>query len=607
MQKFVKILEQHVQWIALALGAAYLGWMVYAYIVTPPVTVELGTSHEKLTPGEADAVIVKEKVVPLEADMNNKEPIKIEPKNMLIELTRSLSEDKFKPVELATPWFSPRYRPEVKTTGELAIKGAQVPNLPDLPPAVFVAESHYITTILVPGPNAAAPAPAAGAPAPAAGAPAPVGAPGAAAQPPAMVRRDINYTSLLFKIDRAALAANFNKTLGVPQVPALLQTMFTQVQLYRQEQNAAGAWGAPVLVSSLPIYELMQYPGDAAPADPAGQVPFFAYSDWAAENQEMIARPAFYETAPDAPAWVYPGDVPPDAAPVAGAPAAPARPFDPARDVPKTPEQRKQAADYRNAMNPRNSAGRPGAPTGYPPGVRPGMMPPHSRTMPPAPVPTRTPSPAPGPSYPQQPPTSGYRRPDALPSNRPNQNPLAGRFDPNFLTDDIQILAHDVNIEEGKTYRYAVQYKLINPLFGFFNNGPAPADPKLMGVFSLSSPPVDPKVAVAWAKPIAIEPRTKIFVTAINLHSGKATFEVYIWRDGGYHLQLIKDLMPGDPIGPTPWTVVDVRPELRAKAENYVIVMDAKGNLKRRDTVSDLADPEHDKLKTAAGAAAAAK
>ncbi|MDB5331949.1 MAG: hypothetical protein JWP03_3100, partial [Phycisphaerales bacterium] len=160
MQKFVKILEQHVQWIALALGAAYLGWMVYAYIVTPPVTVELGTSHEKLTPGEADAVIVKEKVVPLEADINNKEPIKIEPKNMLTELVSRLSEDKFKPVELATSWFSPRYRPEIVKEGPV-VNGAPVPNLPDLPPAVFVAESHYITTILVPGPNAAAPAPAA--------------------------------------------------------------------------------------------------------------------------------------------------------------------------------------------------------------------------------------------------------------------------------------------------------------------------------------------------------------------------------------------------------------------------------------------------------------
>ncbi|HWE96790.1 MAG TPA: hypothetical protein VG269_22710 [Tepidisphaeraceae bacterium] len=594
MQKFVKILEQHVQWIALALGAAYLGWMVYAYIVTPPVTVELGASHEKLTPGEADAVIVKEKVVPLEADINNKEPITIEPKDMLRALANMLGEGKFKPVELATAWDSPRYRPETAKEGPV-INGAQVPNLPDLPPAVFVAESHYITTILVPAPNAAAPVPAA------AGVPAPD-----AVAPPAMVRRDINYTSLLFKIDRAVLAANFNKTLGVPKVPALLQTMFTQVQLYRQEQDATGAWGAPVLVSSLPIYELMQYPGDAAPADPAGQVPFFAYSDWASENQEMIARPAFYETAPDAPAWVYPGDVPPDAAPAAGAPAAPARPFDPAHDTPTTPEQRKQAADYRNATNPRNGAGRPGVPPGYS-GVRPGTIPPHGRTMPPAPLPTRTPPPAPGLSYPQQAPASGYRRPDALPSNRPNQNPLAGRFAPNLLAADIQILAHDVNVEEGKTYRYAVQYKLINPLFGFFNNGPAPADPKLMGVFSLSSPAVDPKAAVAWAKPIAIEPRTKIFVTAINLHSGRATFEVYIWRDGGYHQQLIKDLTPGDSIGSTPWTVVDVRPELRAKAENYVIVMDAKGNLSRRDIVSDLANPEHDKLKTAAGAAAVAK
>jgi uncharacterized membrane protein len=31
MQKIVKILEKNVEWLAVALGAGFLGWMIYLY------------------------------------------------------------------------------------------------------------------------------------------------------------------------------------------------------------------------------------------------------------------------------------------------------------------------------------------------------------------------------------------------------------------------------------------------------------------------------------------------------------------------------------------------------------------------------------------------
>ncbi|MDB5302393.1 MAG: hypothetical protein JWO87_4056, partial [Phycisphaerales bacterium] len=250
--------------------------------------------------------------------------------------------------------------------------------------------------------------------------------------------------------------------------------------------------------------------------------------------------------------------------------------------------------------------GRPGMPPGpgsyYRPGGpgAPGSAVPPVRTLP---------SGAPGPGQlPYAPPSeSHYRRPDGVPFASGVNNGMAGRFAANNIIDDIQILAHDITVEQGKTYRYALSYKLVNPLFGFFDNNAPPAAPNLMNTFALASPPVEAKNEKVWGKPVAVEPRTKLWVTNVNVYGGKATFDVFMWTDGRYHQQTVKDISPGDPIGPSLWTVVDVRNDLRSKADSYVIVMDPKGNLFRRDAVSDKANPEHEKLKALATAAAAAR
>ena len=55
MEKVTAFLEKHVQWLALGLGVIYVLWVVYAYVLTPPVTVAL--NDRTLTPGEIDKVI----------------------------------------------------------------------------------------------------------------------------------------------------------------------------------------------------------------------------------------------------------------------------------------------------------------------------------------------------------------------------------------------------------------------------------------------------------------------------------------------------------------------------------------------------------------------
>jgi len=52
MQKVTEFLEKHVQWVAIALGAAFVLYMAYAYVLTPPASVEIG--GEKYGPGEID-------------------------------------------------------------------------------------------------------------------------------------------------------------------------------------------------------------------------------------------------------------------------------------------------------------------------------------------------------------------------------------------------------------------------------------------------------------------------------------------------------------------------------------------------------------------------
>ncbi|MDB5354901.1 MAG: hypothetical protein JWN24_1354 [Phycisphaerales bacterium] len=593
MQKFVKILEQHVQWFALGLGVIYLGWMVYSYVVTPPITVKLGSSGQLYTAATADEQIWNSQAKPLESEINNKEPISVKPKDMAGELYAKLREETFKPIMLATNIGGVPYRPEAGKELTPAA-GPTVVMLPHIPAAEFVAMSNSMTTVLIPAPV----------PAPAAGAPAAAPAAAGAAQP-APTKRDMNYVSVLYKINKDALGQQFKTAFANAKDPALLQTMFLEVEFYRQEQDANDAtkWGNPVLLASLPLYELMKFPGDAAlPNDPKKQEPFFAFMEWAGVNQEIIARPAFYDVSPDAPPWLFPGEAAPEPVAGAGAPAAaPARAFDPARDTPKTPEERQQwTAYHRSTMQPRG--GRPGMPYPGRPGAeryyRPGGP---NGAVPPRPVGT------PGLPYPAPPTGSPYRRPEGLPFAAGQNNVTAGRFDANLLAGDIQILAHDINVEEGKTYRYALTYKLVNPLFGYFNGNPVPpAEPALMNTFALASPRVDAMGEKAWTKPVTIESNTRLWVSNINVYGGKASFDVFNYSSGRVHEQVCKDLLPGDPIGPSNWSVVDVRSDMRSKSEGYVIVMDGKGNLFRRDAAADKVDPELVKLKAQAGAAAAA-
>ncbi len=56
MKKVTDFLEKNCQWIAIALGAGYLVWMIYSFLLTTTAfNVEVG--GEKKSPGEVDEAV----------------------------------------------------------------------------------------------------------------------------------------------------------------------------------------------------------------------------------------------------------------------------------------------------------------------------------------------------------------------------------------------------------------------------------------------------------------------------------------------------------------------------------------------------------------------
>jgi hypothetical protein len=53
MDKVLPIIEKHVQWFALGLGALFLGLMAYSYVVQTPVTVPV--AGRPMVPSQVDA------------------------------------------------------------------------------------------------------------------------------------------------------------------------------------------------------------------------------------------------------------------------------------------------------------------------------------------------------------------------------------------------------------------------------------------------------------------------------------------------------------------------------------------------------------------------
>src|ERR1700722_18113815 len=103
MQKIVKILEKNVEWLAVALGAAFLLWMVYLYAFQKPVVTLVGTT--KLTPGDVDTRTVEGPVAALQKAMSgsDKDVPSMSEQDCVSALQKRLDPD-VAAVAMATPW-----------------------------------------------------------------------------------------------------------------------------------------------------------------------------------------------------------------------------------------------------------------------------------------------------------------------------------------------------------------------------------------------------------------------------------------------------------------------------------------------------------------------
>src|SRR4051812_10566663 len=99
MQKVTAFLEQHIQWIAIGLGALFVLFMTYSYVITPPAQVTIGNETfgpSEVDPHTADAVVGK-----LQSAMQNSQKIKMEVPQYVQAFQNTMTWQGAKPVQLS--------------------------------------------------------------------------------------------------------------------------------------------------------------------------------------------------------------------------------------------------------------------------------------------------------------------------------------------------------------------------------------------------------------------------------------------------------------------------------------------------------------------------
>ncbi len=547
MQKYLKMLEDQVQWIAIGIGGLFFVWMLWSYVLQTPVSVMV--AGKPVAPGEVDQLIAEGPLVRVEAAIKSDVAVPQMPvvpfrKNVIDELAGRTYH---------VPMIAGLNVPHHVDLGLIgptkgSENGSNNPNLaqnlmqqvPLTPIAVFTDSAQGRSTV-----NKSAMAqPNLG------------GIPNAN---PQITPADIDWVSLSFKVDPKEIAANY----VAAGVPAYLnsQCLFLQVELLREEliDPDTDRWSASVTIKPLANVVLLPYPGDRAPLASAAQ-----YDQWAEKNQADIIAPAFYVVT-KGDQWYEPGKSNPNVV------AAPKIEPVPLPDVPKpTP--------------PRPTPPKPPRPTPKTP-----KYPPSERAVPDPDRPTQLAQAIP-PMF-EMPPGSG------TPSNPAFGQPAgaavagaaqvpAGKFDPGTTTGYFEIRAHDDTVQAGHTYRYKLRYRLRNPAF----NMPRAAIPAVAAQFGVAS------LGSAPTRSIKIVDRVNFWVKR-GVVGNKVTFEVYKWENGQQHAKAF-DVGVGDMVGSTDkdvdyrtgWTVVDFRNHPTDQADKEVLLMDQQGHTLRRSFSSDQAN-----------------
>ena len=556
MNKYKDLLEQHIQWVALAIGALWLLFMVYTYvIVADSSSVEVG--GQRVGAASVDKFVRDNKAIPLRERIERPDKLldKVEDYSGLIV------------EQLAVPM--PPALGEIFVNAASGVNRGDPPPPPPPPPAkpitslpvvaaavlIDASVGRTVVNVPAPGPTAVGGAPAA-----------------------ANVQM-VSWVTVVGTIPIKALAEEFNKKIVNP-LPPFHQTMLMKVELIREELQPNGQWSKPVTIASK---DLSGTPGPAPElAWPAAnnRTAQMQYVSAAGALQPKVAQPAFYPYVRGE-QWHLPGQV---AAPPAGANQPPevVQPPQPPPAVNPNPPRKPIPGSVKPGTTPRPT-GRRNEQGNAAPALPAGTVAYAQVFSDQAPPTLTTPTPGTGMGVGVNP----ANAPAAVvpPANLPGQVPT-GQFDP-ANANDFQVWVHDVTVEPGKTYQYRLRYSIKNPVFSS-NNVCKP--PTLGDVFTIDSEPS------ALTKPITIPNTTIFFVTGAPNVSGQVknvNIEVFTWTINGLSKKAVS-ASPGDMIDDAlKVSLVDIR-----DGGTNVILMDEHGALSSRNAQTDWKSKEYQDAKT---------
>jgi len=602
MQKVVDFLEKHVQWVALGLGGLYLLYMVWSYILTPPVTTEISGAPDPLTPGTVDQYILDNRIRELNGRVNDTRTVDVAVPDF---------SEKFKEILNGgqAPMFDGAYYVDSKSS-KIQYKeegpanddgtpiGERVAALPAAPAPKLTDQGTGRSLVIEPVIR---------------GAPAANKKPErardnarAVADKPAGIDKD--WVSIFYKISTVALEEAFKKS----KLPEEFQmTSILTVELIRERQLPDGSWGEETVVKPAEFLQIQDFPANKA------QQAFFA--DWAAKNITTIVQPNFYQ--------ISKGDLWPPIE-LVGDEIDPATKAKREADQRRRLEERKRKQEQQRRMQqqrrPTNQRNRPGGgipgmmpggmfaprdndrarnsrPAAAPP-MMPGMMDPGM--MMPGMIPGMMPGDLPGMD----------RMPGAQPGRQTSPNFKAPPLPPGVFNpaqeNDIEGWIHDDTVEPGNVYRYKVKYRIKNPVY---EQTRLVAKPELAEQFAIESNASD------WSDEVEVPPLSYFFIAGgISPNNNTVRFDVFKWTDGEWKMHSI-DASPGDVITgeredeetgeqlnfTTDITVVALHRDDRG-GPAQILLMDKAGVVETRDYATDQANPTYRELKQEVAAAAAA-
>jgi hypothetical protein len=557
MQKIVRFLESSVEWVALAIALAFLGWCAFYYLLSDPVSRPM--DGHTVNPGTVDNAIDQGAAEGLRQKMGDVQVPSFTIEDFTLAIDSQIRMDSYKPTQVASGVFDYSPFDIAKLPGNTNQLGVSVKQLPTMPEAHPLLVAAALDTFAPPAAAGAAPA----------GAPA---------------GKDARLVVAAFTIPWTELYDQWNKSFGPPNpgaLPRLSPADFQVIAItaYRSEKIGSD-WSkdeeVPAFSSDLPAYP------------PAGNKNLeVAYLQALAKAPNAAVAP----TIPTPIAGVIWKD------PLAYLPTASNQPGNP-----ETPEQNGSSflpnSHQRFFVNTSNiSNGTLYAQYGGPPGGFGGGPP---RFGPPSRAPQQPAAEAPPPPPVIVPPAPGTIDPvvvQANPKAAPNPTPIEPVMKLNIVAlvakaPDLCVYVVDNSADAGKTYRYRIVYKVANPLF---NKAPQKADNKnWVNQFDLVSPMSD------FSPAITVPVQTYFYCGKSQGvgKSGASPFDVFTWSNGKWQKGSF-NVNLGDPIGgpdggvdySTGYSFVD-----RHAAKNnkiFVTVVDREGTAEIRDTAKDTGSSDY--------------